>query len=448
MAAAEAVPMVPALDPVDYWSPEEAGAFDQFLVRNGISKVAFDQIPKPHLEMVKSLWTAYIYPRRGAAVAVPPVVADEREILRLPIYSHVCTHGGNGTWIRFSSLLMQNRRMAMEDFVAETMHDNGRTHLFLVADGHTGYDAVQFIDKHLLTRLKTLADPHDEAALILAFKKLDVDFFDEFMATEKAEAGGSFKSSGAAVTLAVLSPSGDGTGTTRLTLAHVGDTCAIVYRPRPAAEASESKDAQPSAAAAPAAAPALFQKLTEDHRPSNPVERARIEKAGYHVTDDRVNGGLAFSRSVGDIEYKVQLCQGADKKQFTVYDPDGAVIATPMVRHCILNPGERVLLLTDGFWEGFDLAKFESAARILDSPNLDLHLLLWKLTIASIGQGSFDNHGIIAIEMGDSGAREPQHKTFATAWDCPIPVAASAAWRRCYLQWKERYSNPILLGVK
>lgn len=44
--------------------------------------------------------------------------------------------------------------------------------------------------------------------------------------------------------------------------------------------------------------------LSEDHKPDNAGELARIEKAGHHVEDSRVDGNLALSRAFGDFQYK------------------------------------------------------------------------------------------------------------------------------------------------
>lgn len=44
--------------------------------------------------------------------------------------------------------------------------------------------------------------------------------------------------------------------------------------------------------------------LSFDHKPENPIERARIEKAGSTITDGRVDGNLNLSRSLGDLKYK------------------------------------------------------------------------------------------------------------------------------------------------
>lgn len=40
--------------------------------------------------------------------------------------------------------------------------------------------------------------------------------------------------------------------------------------------------------------------LSEDHKPDDKIELTRIEKAGHHVEDSRVDGNLALSRAFGD----------------------------------------------------------------------------------------------------------------------------------------------------
>lgn len=45
-------------------------------------------------------------------------------------------------------------------------------------------------------------------------------------------------------------------------------------------------------------------ELSVDHKPDLATEKFRIEKAGGWVEDNRVNGSLNLSRSLGDMEYK------------------------------------------------------------------------------------------------------------------------------------------------
>ena len=45
--------------------------------------------------------------------------------------------------------------------------------------------------------------------------------------------------------------------------------------------------------------------MSIDHKPELSTERARIEKAGGFVEENRVKGVLNLSRSLGDMEYKL-----------------------------------------------------------------------------------------------------------------------------------------------
>lgn len=45
-------------------------------------------------------------------------------------------------------------------------------------------------------------------------------------------------------------------------------------------------------------------EMSIDHKPELSTEKARIEKAGGFVEENRVKGILNLSRSLGDLEYK------------------------------------------------------------------------------------------------------------------------------------------------
>lgn len=83
--------------------------------------------------------------------------------------------------------------------------------------------------------------------------------------------------------------------------------------------------------------------LSEDHKPSNPGEKTRIEEAGGCVTMRRVNGELAVSRALGDYTYK---------NSGHVEPKDQMVTAYPDI-HIVKRDGEEqfLMLACDGIWD-------------------------------------------------------------------------------------------------
>lgn len=95
---------------------------------------------------------------------------------------------------------------------------------------------------------------------------------------------------------------------------------------------------------------------TTDHKPDNPVERARIEHLGIPVetspgsTIHRIFG-LAVSRALGDFAIK--------------YFSKGAVTAVPDVQEVDLEPGDMVVMGCDGLW---DVLNNDMVATFVASP--------------------------------------------------------------------------------
>ena len=83
---------------------------------------------------------------------------------------------------------------------------------------------------------------------------------------------------------------------------------------------------------------------TVDHKPSNPDEKTRIEKAGGSVMIQRVNGSLAVSRALGDFEYKLDNNLGPDK-QLVSPEPEISVISRQE------DVDEFIVIGCDGIWD-------------------------------------------------------------------------------------------------
>jgi protein phosphatase 2C family protein 2/3 len=84
--------------------------------------------------------------------------------------------------------------------------------------------------------------------------------------------------------------------------------------------------------------------MSEDHKPDNAGEKARIEKAGGFVTGNRVGGAIALSRAIGDFEYK-------DDKALSVKDQ--MITADPEIKEHPIKSGETAFLIVacDGIWD-------------------------------------------------------------------------------------------------
>jgi serine/threonine protein phosphatase PrpC len=83
--------------------------------------------------------------------------------------------------------------------------------------------------------------------------------------------------------------------------------------------------------------------LSIDHKPDLPVEKRRIEAAGMFVEEQRVNGMLNLSRSLGDLEYKQNKSKSKEEQAVTCY---------PEVKRFDFNASSEFLIIAcDGIWD-------------------------------------------------------------------------------------------------
>lgn len=80
--------------------------------------------------------------------------------------------------------------------------------------------------------------------------------------------------------------------------------------------------------------------MSNDHKPTNKEETARITTAGGFVEFGRVNGNLALSRAIGDFEFKQNFTLPAEQ-QIVTADPE-------ITSHTMDGEEEFVVLACDG----------------------------------------------------------------------------------------------------
>ena len=83
--------------------------------------------------------------------------------------------------------------------------------------------------------------------------------------------------------------------------------------------------------------------LSKDHKPTDPVEKRRIEQAGCHVVNGRINHGLNLSRAFGDHVLKNQS-QLSPIEQAVSPFPD-VTVCKEKIKH-----GDFMVLACDGIW--------------------------------------------------------------------------------------------------
>lgn len=83
--------------------------------------------------------------------------------------------------------------------------------------------------------------------------------------------------------------------------------------------------------------------MSNDHKPTNEEETARITAAGGFVEFGRVNGNLALSRAMGDFEFKQNFSLAPEKQIVTV--------VPEIITHKLDGEEEFLVLACDGIWD-------------------------------------------------------------------------------------------------
>jgi serine/threonine protein phosphatase PrpC len=222
-------------------------------------------------------------------------------------------NGGNES-LRFGATSMQGWRKSQEDahIAATDLPDN--ISVFGVFDGHGGKEVSLYVKKHFVDELRKLdsfKNGNYEAALCEIFKRMDdllltKEGEQELKKIREAYGGDSMHGFG------LTDPSAPVSKFTGCTATVVLITKDSIY----CANAGDSRTVLARSAKQNGVEP-----LSEDHKPDNLPEKTRIEAAGGFVEENRVNGSLNLSRSLGDFEYKSNAAKNY-KEQMVTCDPE------------------------------------------------------------------------------------------------------------------------------
>ncbi|XP_063079634.1 protein phosphatase, Mg2+/Mn2+ dependent, 1Ab isoform X2 [Engraulis encrasicolus] len=130
--------------------------------------------------------------------------------------------------------------------------------------------------------------------------------------------------------------------------------------------------------------------FTQDHKPSNPAEKERIQNAGGSVMIQRVNGSLAVSRALGDFDYKCVHGKGPTEQ---LVSPEPEVYEIERSE----SEDEFVVLACDGIWDVManeELCDFvRSRLELTD----DLESVCNEIVDTCLYKGSRDNMSVVLV---------------------------------------------------
>lgn len=126
------------------------------------------------------------------------------------------------------------------------------------------------------------------------------------------------------------------------------------------------------------------------HKPTDPQERERIEKAGGHVIFGRVLGSLAVSRALGDAGYKSQNSNPAED----------FVSSDPYVRAVAIGPDVPFIIVAcDGLWDRLTYQDAVDYVRLQFNAHVPPDEAAARLADRAIDVGSQDNVSVVVVYL-------------------------------------------------
>lgn len=182
---------------------------------------------------------------------------------------------------------------------------------------------------------------------------------------------------------------------------------------------------------------------TIDHKPTHPLEEARITAASGWVVQGRVNGQLALSRAFGDFAYKKQNV-GMDElfRQ--------AVIAKPDITNIHMKPGDYILLYCDGIYEA-PFTPQEVATMADDNLRLTKPTEICGMLIhEALSRGSKDNVSAMTVRLTtpDEKEEKPEVPTHNRIYEAgSVYGMGNDKFRRVYEGMAERAGSNFQAAI-
>lgn len=278
------------------------------------------------------------------------------------------THNVSISGLDIGATGMQGWRLEMEDQHIAAAIPSQPDHTFLaVFDGHGGAGAAIFAAANMVNRLekstewkKYVQTGATDLELLGEAMKQTFLLLDEELRSYQAKTNGRDTSGCTSVT-AIVTP-------THIICANSGDSRCVM------------------------GTNGIAKFLSEDHKPYNVGERARILKAGGSVQYDRVDGDLAVSRALGDFQFKQRSDLGPEEQR---------VSSLPDVMVHERNANDEVLILAcDGLWDVMTNDEaINTVYEILQSGEVNFGLVAEEMIDLALAKGSRDNISCVAVKL-------------------------------------------------
>lgn len=298
------------------------------------------------------------------------------DYLSTPIKDKEIVEGENSR-LRFGACGMQGWRKNMEDAHMYDLSIGPDVSLFGVFDGHGGQEVALYSKKHMpniLKSNKSFKEGNYPKALSESFLQIDENLRTPEGKLELSNISTQISKAPAIFAKPDAEELANGVGCTacvalitktEIYVANAGDSRSVLCRNKKAVA------------------------MSEDHKPELDKERKRIESAGGHVTDGRVNGVLNLSRSLGDFDYK------PDKKK---KPEDQMITAYPEIRIEKITPDTEFLIIgCDGIWDC--LTNEKAVAVIREKLNAPMPDKTAKVKLGKIIGEVLDS--ILAVDIGN-----------------------------------------------